>query len=257
LIPFGILCLAVSLALKPQDTSLVWIFLLLAGGVYRKRALQTLIVAIVLSLPAVLWVWHVAPNWMQEWHSNVLAYSSLGGVNDPSLAALRAQGLKGMISLRAVLNAISDNPLIYNLARYLVCGALLLVWAVRTLRSRVSQRGTWLALASIAALSMLLAGHHLYDTKLLMITVPACAMLWAEGGLVRWLALLVNTAGFMLTGNLLWAIVGGLVNSTHLSATSQSAKILVDVQVFSIPLILLLMGIFYLWLYLRREPERG
>jgi hypothetical protein len=104
---------------------------------------------------------------------------------------------------------------------------------------------------------MLLAGHHLYDTKLLMITVPACAMLWAEGGLVRWLALLVNTAGFMLTGNLLWAIVGGLVNSTHLSATSQSAKILVDVQVFSIPLILLLMGIFYLWLYLRREPERG
>jgi hypothetical protein len=104
---------------------------------------------------------------------------------------------------------------------------------------------------------MLLAGHHLYDTKLLMITVPACAMLWAEGGVIGWLALLLNTAAFMLTGNLLWAIVDGFLNSSHLSATAQSAKILIDVQIFSIPLILLLMGIFYLWLYLRREPERG
>jgi hypothetical protein len=256
-ITVGILCLAVSLALKPQDTGLVWLYFLLAGGVYRKRALQTLIVAIVLSLPAVLWVWYVAPHWIQEWHSNILVYSAQGGVNDPSLAASRAQGSKGLISLQAVLNAASDNPLIYNQARYLACGALLLAWAVRAVRSRVSQRGTWLALASIAALSMLLVGHHLYDTKLLLLTVPACAMLWAEGGLVGWLALLVNTAGFILTGDLLWAIVFAFINSPHLSATAQSAKILIDVQIFSIPLILLLMGIFYLWLYLRREPERG
>jgi hypothetical protein len=256
-IPVGILCLAVSLALKPQDTGLVWLYFLLTGGVYRKRALQTLIVTVVLSLPAVLWVWHVAPHWMQEWHSNVLAYSVQGGVNDPSLVALRAQGRKGLIGLQVVFSAISDNPLIYNQARYLACGALLLAWAVRTIRSRVSQIGTWLALASIAALSMLLVGHHLYDTKLLLLTVPACAMLWTERGLIGWLALLLNTAGFMLTGDLLWAIVFGFINSPHLSTITRSGKILMDVQVFSTPLILLAMGIFYLWLYLRREPERG
>ena len=255
-IPVGILCLAVSLALKPQDSGLVWLYFLLAGGVYRKRALQTLIVAVVLSLPAVLWVWHVAPHWMQEWHSNVLAYSAQGGVNDPSLAASRAQGRKGLISLQAVLNAVSDNPLIYNLSRYLACGALLLTWAVRTLRSRISQLGTWLALASIAALSMLLAGHHLYDTKLLLLTVPACAMLWAEGGLIGWLALLLNTAGFMLTGDLLWAMVFAFINSSYLSTATWSGKILMDVQVFSTPLILLAMGLFYLWIYVRRDPQR-
>ena len=48
----GILCLAVSLAVKPQDTGLVWLFLLLAGGVYRKRALQSLLATAALCLPA-------------------------------------------------------------------------------------------------------------------------------------------------------------------------------------------------------------
>jgi hypothetical protein len=253
----GILCLAMSLAIKPQDAGLVWLYFLLAGGVYRKRALQTLFVMIVLSLPTVLWVSHVAPHWMQEWHSNLLAYSTHGGINDPSLAALRIHGRAGVISLQAVVSAFSDNPLIYNLAGYLACGALLLTWAVRTLRSRFSLPRTWLALASIAALSMLLVFHHLYDTKLLLLTVPACAMLWTEGGLIGWLAILLNTAGFLLTGDLLWAIVSGFINSPHLSTTSRSGQILTNVQVFSIPLILLAMSIFYLWIYVRRDPERG
>lgn len=256
-IPVGILCLAASLALKPQDAGLVWLYFLLAGGVYRKRALQTLLTVVVLCLPAVLWVWHVSPHWMQEWHSNVLAYSTHGGNDDTSLAALRIHGRAGVISLQAVVNAFSDNPLIYNLVAYLACRALLLAWAVRTLRSRFSLPGTWLALASIAALSMLFVRHHPYDTKLLLLTVPACAMLWAEGGLIGWLALLFNITGFILTGDLPWAIVSGFINSHHLSTTALSNQILTDFQVFSIPLILLAMSIFYLWIYMRRAPERG
>src|ERR1035437_1666512 len=49
-IPVGILCLAISLAVKPQDAGLVWLYFLLAGGVYRKRALQSLFATIALSL---------------------------------------------------------------------------------------------------------------------------------------------------------------------------------------------------------------
>ena len=256
-IPVGIMCLAVSLALKPQDAGLVWLYFLLAGGVYRKRALQTLLTVVVLCLPAVLWVWHVSPHWMQEWHSNVLAYSTHGGNDDTSLDALRIHGRAGVISLQAVVSAFSDNPLIYNLAGYLACGALLLAWAVRTLRSRFSLPGTWLALASIAALSMLFVHHHPYDTILLLLTVPACAMLWAEGGVIGWLALLFNITGFILTGDLPWAIVSGFINSHHLSTTTRSSQILTDFQVFSVPLILLAMSIFYLWIYMRRAPERG
>lgn len=51
----GILCLAVSLAIKPHDAGLVWLYFLFAGGVHRKRALQTLLVTTVLGVLAILW----------------------------------------------------------------------------------------------------------------------------------------------------------------------------------------------------------
>ena len=37
------MCLAISLMLKPHDAGLVWLYFLLAGGIYRKRALQALV----------------------------------------------------------------------------------------------------------------------------------------------------------------------------------------------------------------------
>ncbi len=208
----GVLCLAFSLAVKPQDSGLVWLCLLLAGGVYSKRALQTLLTTAAMSLPAVVWVWHVSPGWVQELHSNIAAFSAHGGVNEPGLASTGAHGLGMLVSLQAVFSVFWDDPRIYNPATYLVCAPLLAVWAYITLRCRTSPAKVWLALAAVAALSMLPVYHRQLDTKLLLLTVPACAMLWAEGGLIGRLALLVNTAGFVLIGELPWAIFLGLIS---------------------------------------------
>ena len=79
-------------------------------------------------------------------------------------------------------------------------------------------------------------------------------MLWAEGGLIGRLALMVNIAGFVLTGDLLWAILLGLINNLHLPSTRLTGQMLTAVQVFPVPLILLVMGVFYLWVYVRRCP---
>jgi len=248
----GILCLAVSLAVKPQDAGLVWLYFLLAGGVYRKRALQTLFATVVLSLSAVLWVWRVAPNWMQEWHSYFMASLLQSSMNDPGLASTGGHGLAMVISLQTAISFFRDDPRIYNLVSYVICAPLLLVWALVTLRSRPSTKRAWLALAAIAALSMLPVYHRQYDAKLILLTVPACAMLWVEGGLIGWLALLVNTAGFVVTGDLPWAILIGLTSNLHLAATGMSRQILTAAQVFPAPVILLVMGVFYLWVYMRR-----
>jgi hypothetical protein len=62
----------------------------------------------------------------------------------------------------------------------------------------------------------------------------------------------VNTAGFVLTGDIPWAIFLGLINNLHLPTTWLSGQILMAAQVFPAPLILLVMGIFYLWVYVRR-----
>jgi len=251
-VPAGILCLAVSLAIKPQDAGLVWLYFLLAGRVYRRRALQTLLAAVAISLPGVLWVWHVAPHWMRELHSNVSAFAAHGGLNDPGFAATGGRSLDMLISLQTAISGFRDDPRIYNPVSYLICGSLLLVWVFATLRSRSSPARAWLAIAAIAPLSMLPVHHHLYDAKLLLLTVPACAMLWAGGGLIGRLALLVNTAGFVLTGDLSWSIYFGLTDKLYLSRAGMSGQILTAVQVFTVPLILLVMSIFYLWVYLRR-----
>ena len=257
-VPAGILCLAISLAVKPQDACLVWLYFLLAGGVYRKRALQTLLATVALSLPAILWVWHVAPNWVRELHSNIAAYSAHGGMADPGPASSGGHGLGMLVSLQAVLSVFRDDPRFYNPVSYLLFAPLLLLLAFVTLRSLPSQKRAWLALAAIAALTMLPVYHRQMDTKLLLLTVPACAMLWAEGGLIGWFALVVNATGFVLTGDLPWAIFFGFISKLHLPATALTGQILTAVQVFPAPLILLVMGIFYLRMYVRRtSPDNG
>jgi hypothetical protein len=248
----GILCLAASLAIKPHNAGLVWLYFLLAGGVYRKRALQTLLATFALILPAVLWVWQASPNWIQEWRANIVAYSALGGINDPGPGASLAHGGGRVIDLQTVISVFRDDPRIYNPVSYLICAPLLLIWAWVTLRSRPSLARTWLALASIAALSLLPVYHHFYDAKILLLAVPACAMLWAEGGLIGWLALLVTTAGFVLTGDATVAILFRMINNLHLPTTGLSGQIVAAAQIFPAPLALLVMGAFYLWVYVKR-----
>jgi hypothetical protein len=251
-VPAGILCLAVSLAIKPHDAGLVWLYFLLAGGVYRKRALQTLVVTVLLALPAILWISHIAPHWIGDWQSNLAITSAQGGINDPGPASITGRTAGMVIDLQAAVSVFRNDPRIYNPVSYLVCGALLLVWSVRTLKSRFSQARAWLALAAIVPLTMLATYHRPYDAKLLLLTVPACALLWAEGGPIGWIALLVNTAGFALTGDIPLAILVILTNNLHVGTAGIFGQILTVVLTRPASLILLVMSIFYLWVYVRR-----
>jgi hypothetical protein len=252
----GILCLAFSLAIKPHDAGLVWLYFLLAGAPYRKRALQTLLVAAVVGLAAFLWVSHVAPSWMEDWQSNLVATSSYGGINGPGLSSYNGRSAAMVIDLQAAISIFRDDPRIYDPASYLVCGALLLVWSVRTLRSRFSRQGAWLALAAIAPLTMLVTYHRPWDAKLILLTVPACAMLWAEGEAVRWLALAVSTAGMVLTGDIPLAILSILWNHLHVGTAGIFAKLLTVLLIRPASLVLLVMCVFYLWIYIRRAAPR-
>lgn len=253
----GILCLAISLAFKPQLAGLVWLYFIIAGGVYRKRALQTLLATAMLAIPAILWVTHIAPNWIGELHANVLAASALGGINAPGPASLTGRTPGMVIDLQAAISVFWSDPRIFNPTSYLICGSLLLAGALRTLRRRFSLPGAWLALAAIAAISMLPVYHRQYDAKLLLLTLPACAMLWAEGGAIGWVALLLNTASILLTGDIPATILLLLTRNLSLGATGLGGKILTVVLLQPAPLFLLAMGIFYLLVYLRYDPEKG
>jgi hypothetical protein len=252
LVEAGVLCFAISLAFKPHDTGLVWLYFLLAGGCYRKCALQSLLAATVMSLPGMIWVWSTVPNWIQEMHSNMLAFSEHGGLTDPAFASAGGIGLGLMVNLQTVFSSFWSDPQIYNEATYIVCGFLILTWIIAVLRSRPSVTSAWIALAAIAPLTMLPVYHRQNDTKLLLLTVPGCAALWAKRGVIGWLAVVLNCAGFLITGDLSWTAILAVLSHILPAESGLVGSCLRYAQIYSAPIALLILSSFYLWVHLRR-----
>lgn len=258
---WGILCLTVSLVLKPQDGGLVWLFFLLSGGTHRKRALQTLALVVALSVPATLWVAHVSPHWVQELRSMEQQFFGHGGINNPN----GAHGTLAITSLQPIFSYFWDDPRIYHLLTFIVCVPLLIVWVMVTLKSRPLGAEGYFALASIAVLSLLPVYHRQYDAKIIVLTIPALAMLWSEGGSTRWVALLVSLQGYLLTADLAWTIFAGYLVKRRLLQMNEAGNFgptMTPVMNFPVPISLLMMAVFYLWIYvqradLRSEPRRS
>ncbi len=247
----GVLCLAISLAFKPHDTGFVWFYFLLAGGALRKRALQSLGLVAALTLSAVLWTSHVAPRWPQELRANLQTLSSHGDVNDPGPDSLAFPSADYVISLQSLMSLIRDDPRFYNSISYLTCGLLLLAGAARVPRSRFTKRNAWIALAAIAPLSMLPVYHRTYDAKLLLLAVPACAMLWREGGPLKWFAAVTTTWAIASISDVPVAFLLTVMESMKVGTGTVWGRLLVAVVFHPAPLALLAMCFVYLWTYFR------
>lgn len=252
----GILFLALSLLIKPHDAGFVWLYFVLIGGVYRKRALRALLLTFALALPVVIWVSSIAPHWIGEMQSNITLHSLHGGDSDPGPAGIKAwaHGAQ-LISLQTVLSVIWDNPRFYNLASYLLCGLLLILWGIVVLRSRPTSANAWLAIASVAALTMLPTYHRQQDTRLLLLTIPAFSIIWAQRGGVRWLALMVTAAGVLFTGDTTLQILGFQANEMGVTADNLLGKILMLLLGRPAPLAILAIGIFFLFVASARNGK--
>ena len=247
----GVLCLAAGLAIKPHDAGWVWLFFFLAGGAFRKRALQSLLILVVIAIPSLLWVTHTAPAWPQEMRANLQMTTAQGGNADPGPSPGLDLGPGMIIDLQTVISAIRNEPHFYNPITYLICVPLVFVWAVASFRMRFSVAKAWLALAAISAISLLPIYHRPYDAKILMLTIPGCAALWAEGGTVGWLALLLTSAGIFVTSDIPLAIGNILTAKLHEPANGWMEGTVAVLLMRPVPLILLALGIFYLWIFVR------
>jgi hypothetical protein len=96
--------MAASLAIKPQDAGLVWLYFLLSRGEYRKRTLQTLAVTIVFDLAGILWVGQVVSHWMQGLHSSLPVASVRGNSSDPGPAQVHGPDPGSAVNLQTVVS---------------------------------------------------------------------------------------------------------------------------------------------------------
>lgn len=245
----GVLCLTVSLVLKPHDAGLVWAYFLLAGPEHRRRALQTLAVTIAVSIPAVLWVTHVSPHWPLELNDNMNFLSGHGGENDPGPATTGARGFGMMVNLQTAISLFVNSPRLYNLVAYIIGGTLVLVWALRVFKAH-SQTHAWFALGAASVLSMLPVYHRQSDLKLLMLTIPSCAMLWATGKLAARMFVLANAIGIVLTGDLFWIVFDHFLSGWMRG--SPPGWGLTFILAMMVPLVLLVLGFGYLFILLKR-----
>lgn len=245
----GVALLAIALVIKPHDAGFVWLFFLLAGGLLRKRALQTLALTAAIGLVTVLWMAPVAPHWVHELHQNSIMVSQTGGTSDPSLAGRTSGGVCSIIDLQSVLSMLIGGPETYNLLAFLILAPLFAICLWITLRKRTLLREKWIGLAAIAPLTLLPVYHRAYDAKLLLLILPAFVILWREGGMRRWWSLATTTAAVLMTSDVPRAIfMTGFEKKTATGYTSVPLTALT-------PLVILATACFYLWVYWRETHE--
>jgi hypothetical protein len=251
----GILCLGISLAVKPHDVGWLWLFFVLSGGTRRRCALQALCITASVAAVSLLWVWHVAPQWMSYLKLNLATVSAPGGLNEPGPFSATGSMVDMVIDLQAAIVVVAKNPAIYNAVSYMICGAMLLVWGLRTLKMRGSPSTIWLGIAAAIFPTILITYHRGYDAKLLLLTIPACAMLWSKRGFAGWFAFLFTTAAILFSGDVSLTMWLGLRKHFVISAGGPMQDVFSMIRFEPGPLILLAAGVFYLWVYCSKNLD--
>jgi len=245
----GVVCMALSLAIKPHDAVFLWLALFFCGGVFRRRALQSLAVMAGLSLPFVLWIWRIAPQWIQEMRAHVAVLSAHGAVSDPGPTTVLNRGTLALTNLQAVFSLAWDEPRFYNAASYAICVCMAVVAIAVTVRRRPTENARWMAMAFAAALTLLPVYHRQYDSKLLILTIPACALLWSRKGRTGKVAVLVTALGLLLTSDLPWAFYLAATSKMQFSGIAGRLHFLS--LAVPVPCVVTLVALFYLYTYVK------
>ena len=253
----ALVCFAASLVMKPHDGGLVWLCFLLAGGIYRKRALKILAVAIVLVGVSVLWVSHVAPHWPSELRLNLQTISAPNGINDPGPHSIGVLTPDMIIDLQTVVSILFSRAALYNAVTYVLCGVPLILWAFAIKRSRKTLDNLWFALAVAAPLAMLFTYHRSYDAKLILLCLPACAALWKRRDRSGWIAASLMLATTLVIGDIPMALLVFRLNQSHLAADTLGGKFAMIALARPAPILLSLLTGFFLWVYWNRTNSQS
>jgi Glycosyltransferase family 87 len=160
-----------SLAVKPQLGGLIVLYFL-GQKVYRRYAAFALAGALVLLLSAGLTLQmrpHSA-NWTSTLQANLSSTLSPGGSADPRPTNQEAIGDINLQSLTSVFFAEAGT---FNHVAYLIFLVLVAVLIIVVPWSRASEETHVLALAALSILTLMPVYHRFYDTRLLLLTVPA------------------------------------------------------------------------------------
>jgi hypothetical protein len=116
-------------------------------------------------------------NWTSNLRTNISAAEEPGGVNDyrPTNRAAFY-----FINLQAVTSVFFADASEFNAAAWAVFLALLTAWIMAVLRTQAGSEMHLLSLGALSALSLTPVYHRFYDTRLLLISVPAVVIVYQK-----------------------------------------------------------------------------
>jgi hypothetical protein len=246
------ICFALSLTLKPHLAGLVWLYFFLTGGTSRRQMIQVFIVTLLIcSAGATLaWMTPQMTHWPKELQENLSGIAAHGNASDPGPANDEASAIT---DLQAAISVFKDNREFYNLVSFAVAGSLILAWCYVALRAAPSLQKDLLGVAAIAYLCLLPVYHRQYDTRILLLTFPANAVLLSEAGI--------------------WGVLGSILSILTIIGTSHTYSHMMEEHLINraammrpmatilllrpLPVILLLGGVFYLGCFMRTLASKG
>jgi hypothetical protein len=187
--------------------------------------------------------------------AHIAILSAHGAVSDPGPATVLNRGTLTLTNLQAIFSLLRDAPGFYNVTSYLVCGVMMVVAIVVMVRRQPGENARWLGMAFAAALTLLPVYHRQYDAKLLILTIPACAVLWSQRTRLSIAALIVTVLGLSVTADLPWAFYLAFTSRMQLSGVA--ARLYFLSLAATVPLTVALVALFYLGTFAKvvRESE--
>jgi hypothetical protein len=168
----GMLFLAFALMMKPHLAVAVWCVLLLR----RQSRLGALIgggVALGILCACVLWLQQtVGPAWLADYREAFRAGFLPGGSGSP----LGPEAFR-FLNLQTVVGLWQPRPSMYDAITWAFTGLVFLFWLGSYLKRRNAPHALLLSLAGLVCLSLLPVYHRDYDSRLLILTLPAMVLL--------------------------------------------------------------------------------
>ncbi len=248
--------LAISIALKPHLVGLLLVYFLLQNR-YRARALQAIAAIAVLAVVSSLWV-TVHPSshrWVTELRTWIDRSVAQGEINDPSLANPESSSMvnlqvdASMLFPVSQMSTFNENAHMANLIAWTVTAILVVGWLFGVSRARPTLENDLLAVAGVCCISMLPVYHRLPDARLLLLTIPALALLLKRHRLVGGAAACLTCLIFLSTNSLYVKVVHKidlLISGSSVIPFGRQA-----------PLVVTLLSIIYVGIYVFQNQNES
>jgi hypothetical protein len=191
---FAAVLLMLSLAVKPQIGGLIVLYLFIRG-VHRRHAALAMAGALAFLLcgSAILRMQPQSANWVSELRANLSSAVAPGATDDPRPANELAIAA---INLQTITSVFFKDEKAYNDAAYAIFAVFFAAWAAAALRMNPNLDNHLLSLGALSVLTLMPVYHRGYDSRLLILAIPAALIVFEKRrtlGALLWLLLALSS----------------------------------------------------------------